>query len=1137
MKKLDTARILIVDDQIHALQGVSRIMRGAGYETFEASNGADCLKMAAEHKPDLILLDVVLPDIDGREVCRLIKSNPETADIYVVLLSSIQVQSDSQAEALERGADGYIARPIPNRELLARVKAVLRLKYAENRLTEALEFNEKILATSSVGIATYGSDGSATFTNEALPHILGGTKEEVLSQNFRFLESWKVSGLLNDAEEVLSSGGEKARVVHVTTTFGTDVWIDCHLRRFKSSNEHHLLLTVNDITERKVAEEAIAETNKRYRLIAETIHDCFWMASPDIGKISYVSPAYEKIWGRSRESLYESPRSFIDSIHPDDRDRVVDVLDKHRSLVTGWTNIYRIIWPDGSIRWVEDSGFPVLDEKGKWYLNIGVATDITERKRAEEELILSEEKFSKAFYLSPDAITITRLDDGMIVSVNDGFKKTLGYEEEDLIGKCSLGIDMWDNPEDRNRWAEKLKNDGKVSNFEACFRTKDRDIRYGLVSAAIITLKGVEHILTIGRDITERKKAEEELRKSETKLRLIAETNEDVFWMCTPDNTKMIYLSPSYEKLWGRTLQSVYDAPLSFMESIYSEDRERVAGLLEEHGDGHRDHEYRIFRPDGTVRWVHDRAFPIRDENGNVQLMTGVARDITDRKKAESSQMLLTTAVEQAAEGVIITDPAGIIQYVNPSQEIVSGYSRDELIGQTINILKSGKHDDDFYNKLWETINAGKVWSGRFINKKKDGTEYHEDTTISPVYDKSGNLTNFVAVKHDVTKQVMLQEQLFQAQKMEAIGTLAGGFAHDFNNKLQVIAGYVDLILFDKDLPETLKQELGIIKQTVDSSAELIEGMMVFSRKTPVNVQAIELNKLVAQIRSMLIRTIPKMIEIDLLLADDLWAIKAAPNQIEQILMNLAVNARDAMPDGGKLTIETNNIVLDEEYCSFDPLVKPGRYVLIEVSDTGTGMNKETASHIFEPFFTTKKEGKGTGLGLAVVYGIVEQHGARIVCDSAPSVGTTFRIYFPAIEEVHEEEYFENKEPPRGQGETILLVDDEPNLVVIVSRQLLSANYRVIKASNGNEALNLYEKHRKEIRLVILDLLMPGMSGKQCLEALRKLDPKVRVLVASGALNSEIEGDLKEIGARGIIAKPFETSQLLEEIRKIIDEE
>jgi CheY-like chemotaxis protein len=313
--------------------------------------------------------------------------------------------------------------------------------------------------------------------------------------------------------------------------------------------------------------------------------------------------------------------------------------------------------------------------------------------------------------------------------------------------------------------------------------------------------------------------------------------------------------------------------------------------------------------------------------------------------------------------------------------------------------------------------------------------------------------------------------------------------------------------------------------------------MMHNSRKTPIDLLPIDLNKLVAQTGSLLARSISKMIEIDLLLADDLWAIKAAPNQIDQILMNLAVNARDAMPDGGRLTIETKNIVLDEEYCSFDPLVKPGRYVLIEVSDTGTGMDKETASHIFEPFFTTKEAVKGTGLGLAVVYGIVEQHGARIICDSAPSLGATFKIYFPAIEEVHEDEYFENKEPPSGQGETILMVDDEPDFLELAGRTLNRANYTVIRALKGKDALELYEKHRAEIRLVILDLLMPGMSGNQCLEALRKLDPNVRVLIASGAMNSTIEEDLNEIGSRGIIAKPFDTTKLLEKIRKIIDEE
>ncbi|MEI6135592.1 MAG: response regulator, partial [Desulfomonile sp.] len=435
------------------------------------------------------------------------------------------------------------------------------------------------------------------------------------------------------------------------------------------------------------------------------------------------------------------------------------------------------------------------------------------------------------------------------------------------------------------------------------------------------------------------------------------------------------------------------------------------------------------------------------------------------------------------------------------------------------------------------TINSGKVWSGRFVNKRKDGPEYHEDNSISPVYDKSGTLTNFVAVKHDVTKQVMLQEQLFQSQKMEAIGTLAGGFAHDFNNKLQVIDGYVDLILFNKDLPDTVKSELEVIRHTVDISAELIQGMMVFSRKTPVEIQPVELNRLVGSICSMLTHVISKTIDIELFVADDLWTVNAVPNQIDQILMNLAVNARDAMPDGGKLTIKTKNIVLDEEFCLSYPEMKPGRYVMLSVTDTGTGMDPETASHIFEPFFTTKEKGKGTGLGLSVVYGIVEQYGGRIVCESAPSVGTTFRLYFQAIEDVHEEEYFEKKEPHRGQGETILLVDDEPGFLELAGRTLNRSNYRVIKASNGKEALNLYEKHRAEIRLVIMDLLMPEMDGRRCLEALRKVDPNVRVLIASGALNSEIEADLKEIGAKGLIAKPFDMPQLLEKIREIIDED
>jgi signal transduction histidine kinase len=299
---------------------------------------------------------------------------------------------------------------------------------------------------------------------------------------------------------------------------------------------------------------------------------------------------------------------------------------------------------------------------------------------------------------------------------------------------------------------------------------------------------------------------------------------------------------------------------------------------------------------------------------------------------------------------------------------------------------------------MWATIKAGKIWSGRFINRKKDGVEYHEDNSISPVYNNSGELINFVAVKHDVTKQMQLQEQLFQAQKMEAIGTITGGFAHDFNNKLSVVTGYVDLILSSPDLPETFRHDLKMIKKAVEGSAELINGMMAFSRKTTVKLEPLNLNTIVGQFSSLLTPVMTRRIEIELVMADDIWTINASPSQIDQTLMNLAINAKDAMPDGGKLLIQTQNTILDEEFCRGYPNTKPGRYVMLSVTDSGKGMDSETVKRIFEPFFTTKEKGKGTGLGLAVVYGIVEKHGGMITCDSQPSAGTTFQIYFPSID-------------------------------------------------------------------------------------------------------------------------------------------
>ncbi len=345
----------------------------------------------------------------------------------------------------------------------------------------------------------------------------------------------------------------------------------------------------------------------------------------------------------------------------------------------------------------------------------------------------------------------------------------------------------------------------------------------------------------------------------------------------------------------------------------------------------------------------------------------------------------------------MITDKMGKIQYVNPAFELISGYSREEVIGRDTRFLKSHQHDKSQYMALMKAVKGGNPWKGRLVSRRKDGKLFHENVTVSPVRDSKGEIINFVDVGHDVTEQVELQQQLLQAQRMEAIGILAGGIAHDFNNLLQVVLGYSELVMTDRRLHVQLKDDVGKINQAARTGAELVRSLMTFGRKTETNARPLNLNSQIEQIRKLLDRTIPKMIGMELILADDLPVINADAAQVGQILMNLAVNSRDAMPGGGRLTIETQKVDLDEEYCRSHLGVAPGDYVLLTVSDTGEGIGDESLEHIFEPFYTTKKPGEGTGLGLSMVYGIVQQHGGMIKCYSEPGQGTTFKVYFPAL--------------------------------------------------------------------------------------------------------------------------------------------
>ncbi|MGO8821462.1 MAG: PAS domain S-box protein [Desulfomonilaceae bacterium] len=891
---------------------------------------------------------------------------------------------------------------------------------------------------------------------------------------------------------------------------------------FVDGKRHGRLWLHNDITERKRAEEILRESEEKYRNLFNHAEVGMFRTKLDGSEILDFNDKFLKIFDRTREEVKGNP-SVIHWANPHEREEMVRRL-KSDGHITDFE--CRMLTAQGEERTCLAS---VKLYPGSAALE-GSIIDITESKKTKKALLESEERFRTVADFTYDWEYWVDAE-GNFLYCSPSCERITGYSAEDFIGNPDL-MNRIIHPDDRAKILEHYHNVRKVAPHAVetkDFRIIRRNSEKRWISHVCQPVYNKEGRLSgrrgSNRDITVRKQVEESLKISEERYRHISTLTSDIAYSCSKpayDAYSIDWMAGATERILGYSVDHIKALKcwrnLVFDEDLPIFDR-HVMGLTP---GTSASCELRVRHKDGRIVWVSSFAECVLKSGSldGLRLYGGLV-DITERKRAEESEKRLFKAIEQAAEAIIITGATGIIEYVNPAQEILSGYTRDELVGRTPNIFKSVFHDGDFYKQLWETIKAGNVWSGRFVNQKKDGTIYHQDATISPVYDKTGKLINFVAAAHDVTKQLELQEQLFQAQKMEAIGTLAGGFAHDFNNKLQVIHGYVDLILFSKDLPETIKHDLGIIKQAINGSSELIRGMMVFSRKKSVKLEPLNLNDIVAQLGSILTPVMPKTIAIDLVVADDLWTINASASQIDQILMNLAVNARDAMPDGGKLTIKTQNITLDEEFLRPYPHTKPGRYVLLSVTDSGTGMEKETIKHIFEPFFTTKESNKGTGLGLSTVYGIVEKHGGLIICDSEPSVGTTFRIYFAASEEVPENQYFEKTEPPRGRGETLLLIDDEPDFLETTSRLLNRANYRVIAASSGEEALILYEKHRGEIRLVILDLIMVTMRGEECLRSLLKMDPKVRALMIGGALKQGMAEDLKKAGAKGLVKKPF----------------
>jgi PAS domain S-box-containing protein len=634
----------------------------------------------------------------------------------------------------------------------------------------------------------------------------------------------------------------------------------------------------------------------------------------------------------------------------------------------------------------------------------------------------------------------------------------------------------------------------------------------------------------LAASLEEKKQSADALLDSEKRYRRLFESARDGILILDAGTGKVVDVNPFLLQLLGYSYDALYGQYIwelgAFKDIAASKDAFKTL----------QESEY--IRYENLPLETHD-GLPIAVEFvSNVYLVDQSKviqcniRDITARKTAEVERRQLLAAMEQAGEAIVMTDAQGIIQFVNPAFERTTGYSREEAIGQNLRILKSDKQDDQFYRNLWETISDGRTWTGRMVNKRKDGILYTEESTISPIRNDSGRIVNYVAVKRDITEQLRMADQFQQAQKMEAVGLLAGGVAHDYNNMLSVILGYTELALLKADPDQPLHDDLEEIYQAAMRSTEITRQLLTFARKQTIKPVVLDLNQNVGGMLKMLRRLIGEDIDLAWLPQAGLDPIKMDPIQVDQILVNLCVNARDAIAGVGKVTIETENVFFDEAYCASNIGFVAGEYVLLAISDDGRGMEKEVLDHIYEPFFTSKGLGQGTGLGLSTVYGIVKQNNGFINVYSEPGNGTTFRIYLPRYGgQAVDIRRDEGMEIPLSNGETVLVVEDEPALLQLTRRLLEKLGYRVLTAATPGEAIGLAEEYASEVQLLITDVVMPEMNGRDLAERLQSHYPSIKVLFMSGYTATIIahRGVLNE--GVNFIQKPFSMKNLAVKVR------
>lgn len=979
--------------------------------------------------PDIVIADFNLPQFDGLRVLEVVKATGKRIPVIVV---SGALGEEAAVAVVRSGALDFLLK-----DRLARLPAAIRQALERTRLEREAAESRQALAESQRVLATLASNlpGMAyrcandenwtmLYASEGCRLVTGYERAELEGNQAtsygNLVHPEDRDALWAKCQASLAARTPCLNEYRIVHRSGEVRWVSESARGVydETGTLTHIEGFVQDVTERKSAVEKLRRSEDMYRTLVTTSPDAIVVAGLD-GRVRFASMQARRLFDFGLDT---DPANLVifDYVAAPDRARASANFRRILSEGVITSNVYRMRRNGGAEFDGEVNSSLILDSTGNADGLMVITRDVTARREAEEALRESESRFSTVFHENPVGTALSRLRDGVFVDANEAFVDMFGYTREEIIGRTSEQLGTWIDRQQRVAILAELTEHRVVRNVEIRHRRKDGQVIDLLTSLALIEVGSERYVLGMLIDNSAAKQAVSTLRESEERFRQVVESIHEVFWMVDVATDQVIYVSPGYEKIWARSCASVIEDRSAWADSIHPDDRTRVvAAAREKQASGRYDEQYRITRPDGTIRWIHDKAFPVRNAAGAAVRIVGIAEDITERRS--------------------------------------------------------------------------------------------------------------------------LEQQILRVQRLESIGTLASGIAHDLNNILAPIMMSAPLLRWNLP-PAEVEKLLGTIETSARRGSDLVRQLLTFGKGAEGQRALVQADQLVLEIVKVAQQTFAKNIRVVTQAKSPVWSVRGDPTQLNQVLLNLCVNSRDAMPEGGVLTVEVENATLDENQVAMMPGARTGDYVLLRVTDTGTGIAPDVIDKIFDPFFTTKEAGKGTGLGLATVAGIVKGHAGFVTVRSEPNRGTTFCIYLPAERDATAAVVAAESPRPavRGNGELLLVVEDEENIREVLRETLTRHGYQVLLANDGADATARYAQSGRQIRVVITDLDMPIMDGLGMIRVLKRMNPAVRVMVSSGVATAASRVDarraeLRNLGVETVLVKPYTSDDLLRAVAAMIN--